>query len=180
MAATAAEIVPHLTTALTGPLNIIESVILDRQSRIESWFRSQWRKTPAPLYASVDLRNAGYKIAPVDTNLFPAGFNNLNPVFESLCIQAVQSALERLDRPVDRVLIIPENHTRNMHYLENLAILQGTFEKAGFETRVGSLLQGLDEEMQIDLDSGSSVCLEPLRREARVCACGISGRNCWY
>lgn len=170
MAATAAEMVPHLTTALTGPLNIIESVILDRQSRIESWFRSQWRKTPAPLYASVDLRNAGYKIAPVDTNLFPAGFNNLNPVFESLCIQAVQSALERLDRPVDRVLIIPENHTRNMHYLENLAILQGIFEKAGFETRVGSLLQGLDEEMHIELDSGSSICLEPLLREgASVC-----------
>ena len=170
MVATAAETVPHLTTALTGPLNIIESVILDRQSRIESWFRSQWRKTPAPLYASVDLRNAGYKIAPVDTNLFPAGFNNLNPVFESLCIQAVQSALERLDRPVDRVLIIPENHTRNMHYLENLAILQGIFEKAGFETRVGSLLQGLDEEMHLELDSGSTICLEPLLREgASVC-----------
>jgi glutamate--cysteine ligase len=170
MVATAAETVPHLTTALTGPLNIIENVILDRQSRIESWFRSQWRKTPAPLYASVDLRNAGYKIAPVDTNLFPAGFNNLNPVFESLCIQAVQSALERLDRPVDRVLIIPENHTRNRHYLENLAVLQGIFEKAGFETRTGSLLPGLDEAMQIDLNSGSSVCLEPLCREgAGVC-----------
>ena len=71
MVATAAEIVPHLTTALTGPLNIIESVILDRQSRIEAWFRSQWRKTPAPLYVSVDLRNAGYKIAPVDTKPVP-------------------------------------------------------------------------------------------------------------
>ena len=82
----------------------------------------------------------------------------------------MQSALERLDRPVDRVLIIPENHTRNMHYLENLAILQGIFEKAGFETRVGSLLQGLDEEMHIELDSGSTVCLEPLLREgASVC-----------
>ena len=170
MVATAAETVPHLTTALTGPLNIIESVILDRQSRIEAWFRSQWRKAPAPLYASVDLRNAGYKIAPVDTNLFPAGFNNLNPVFESLCIQSAQSALERLDKPVDRVLIIPENHTRNMHYLENLAVLQGIFEKAGFETRVGSLLPGLDKEMRIDLDSGSTICLEPLLREgSAVC-----------
>ena len=170
MVATAAETVPHLTTALTGPLDIIESVILDRQARIESWFRSQWRRTPAPLYASVDLRNAGYKIAPVDTNLFPGGFNNLNPAFESLCIQSAQSALERLDRPVDRALIIPENHTRNLHYLENLAVLQGIFEKAGFETRLGSLLPGLDEEMRIELAGGSSVCLEPLLREgAGVC-----------
>lgn len=165
MAATAAETVPHLTTALTGPLNIVESVILDRQARIESWFRSQWRRTPAPFYVSVDLRNAGYKMAPVDTNLFPGGFNNLNPAFESLCIQAAQSALERLDTPADRVLIIPENHTRNMNYLENLAVLQGIIEKAGFETRIGSLLPDLDREMKLDLDNGSSICLEPLRRE---------------
>ncbi len=165
MVAAAAEIVPHLTTALSGPLNIIESTILERQARIESWFRAQWRKTPAPLYASVDLRNAGYKIAPVDTNLFPGGFNNLNPAFESLCIQAVQSALERLEQPVDRVLIIPENHTRNRHYLQNLALLQGIFVKAGFETRVGSLLPGLDRKMEINLDAGATICLEPLQRE---------------
>ncbi|MCY4209795.1 MAG: glutamate--cysteine ligase [Gammaproteobacteria bacterium] len=165
MVAAAAEIVPHLTTALSGPLNIIESVILEHQARIESWFRSQWRKTPAPLYASVDLRNAGHKIAPVDTNLFPAGFNNLNPAFESLCIQAVQSALGRLAQPVDRVLIIPENHTRNMHYLESLAVLQGIFVKAGFETRVGSLLPDLDQPMHISLNSGAPLCLEPLQRD---------------
>ena len=170
MVATAIDTVPHLKTALTGPLNIIESIILDHQTRIESWFRSQWRNTPAPLYASVDLRNAGYKIAPVDTNLFPGGFNNLNPAFESLCIQAAQSALERLEQPVDRVLIVPENHTRNRHYLENLAVLQGIFEKAGFETRMGSLLPGLEEELTIELDSGSSIRLEPLLREgAGVC-----------
>ena len=30
---------------------------------------------------SVDLRNSGFKLAPVDTNLFPGGFNNLNPGF---------------------------------------------------------------------------------------------------
>ncbi len=170
MVATAIDTVPHLKTALTGPLNIIESIILDHQTRIESWFRSQWRNTPAPLYASVDLRNAGYKIAPVDTNLFPGGFNNLNPAFESLCIQAAQSALERLEQPVDRVLIVPENHTRNRHYLENLAVLQGIFEKAGFETRVGSLLPGLEEEQKIELDSGASIRLQPLLREgAGVC-----------
>ena len=164
MVATAAETVPHLTTALSGPLNIIESTILDYQARIESWFRSEWRKTPVPLYASVDLRNAGYKIAPIDTNLFPGGFNNLNPAFEPLCIQAVQSALERLDRPVDRVVIVPENHTRNEPYLENLAVLQRMFEKAGFETRIGSLIPGLEKEMLIELDSGSRIRLEPLRR----------------
>jgi glutamate--cysteine ligase len=168
MTSIAAHTVPHLTTALTGPLHKVESYMLDNQSVIESWFRSQWRLTRAPFYASVDIRNAGFKIAPVDTNLFPAGFNNLNPAFESLCIQAVQVAVEHLHADADRILIIPENHTRNPFYLENLATLQQIIEKAGFETRLGSLIPDLDEPLSIDLDSGRSVYLEPLLREGDI------------
>ena len=57
--------VPHLTTALAGPLLQLESHLLDNQSEIEAWLREQWRLTPAPFYTSVDLRNAGFKLAPV-------------------------------------------------------------------------------------------------------------------
>ena len=52
----------HLTTALTGPLQRIETLLLTEQARIETWLRAEWRKTPAPLYTSVDLRNAGYQV----------------------------------------------------------------------------------------------------------------------
>jgi len=156
--------VPHLTTALTGPLHQVERHLVDHQSEIESWFRSQWRKIPAPFYASVDLRNAGYKLAPVDTNLFPAGFNNLNPAFEALCIQAVQLAVERLPHQVDRILIIPENHTRNLFYLESLATLQQIIEKAGFEVKLGSVMDDMSESITIELESDKSVLLEPLQR----------------
>ena len=34
--------------------------------KIEAWFRNQWVKYPAPFYSSIDIRNSGYKIAPVD------------------------------------------------------------------------------------------------------------------
>ena len=157
--------VPHLTTALTGPFQTLERVMLDKQSVIETWFRNAWRETRTPFYASVDLRNAGYKIAPVDTNLFPAGFNNLNPAFEALCIQAIQMAVEHIDKPIDKILIIPENHTRNLFYLENIACLQSMIEKAGFETRIGSLMPDIESPMKIDLESSSSVVLEPVQRE---------------
>lgn len=156
--------VPHLTTALTGPLQQIETHLLKYQARIEYWLRSQWLETPAPFYASVDLRNAGFKLAPVDTNLFPAGFNNLNPAFLPLCIQAVQSAIERSCPRAAKVLLIPESHTRNEFYLESVATLRDIIYKAGFEIRIGSLLPDLEEAKDIYLPSGRRLCLEPVRR----------------
>ncbi len=154
--------VPHLTTTLSGPFQVLEQAILENQVQIESWFRAAWQDYRAPFYASVDLRNAGYKIAPVDTNLFPAGFNNLNTAFESLSIQAVQMAVERLDPSIDRILILPESHTRNLFYLENVLCLKSIIEKAGFATRVGSLIADMEGPMQIELPSGNSILLEPL------------------
>ncbi|MBT3308615.1 MAG: glutamate--cysteine ligase [Gammaproteobacteria bacterium] len=161
--------VPHLTTALTGPLLEIETHLLAQQPQIETWFRSEWQKTPAPFYTSVDLRNAGFKLAPVDTNLFPAGFNNINPAFFPLSVQAIQNAIERICPTACNVLIIPENHTRNLFYLESLATLQRILQHAGFDTRIGSLMDGLGEKQEIELPSGGSITLEPaLRQEEQL------------
>ncbi|SVB56716.1 uncharacterized protein METZ01_LOCUS209570 [marine metagenome] len=158
-------IVPHLTTALTGPLQNLERIILNNQTTIESWFRNAWRDVQIPFYASVDIRNSGYKIAPVDTNLFPSGFNNLNSSFESLCIHAAQMAIEHTQLPIDKILIIPENHTRNLFYLENIASLQSIIQKAGFEVRIGTLMEDITTPTCIELDSSNTVLLEPIRRD---------------
>src|SRR3546814_6304728 len=72
---TATHLVPRLLTAQTGPLLQLESTLLDRAADIETWFRQQWQHTAPPFYSSVDLRNAGFKLAPVDTNLFPGGLD---------------------------------------------------------------------------------------------------------
>ncbi len=156
---------PHLITANTGPLHIIESNLLDHQSRIEAWFRKQWQLTPPPLYASVDLRNAGFKLAPVDTNLFPAGFNNLNPKLLPLAYHAMQSALQRLSPQACGVLLIPENHTRNLHYLESVATIQHIIAQAGYEVRIGSLSPDIETEKSIQLQSGKTLRLEALQRD---------------
>lgn len=158
-------IVPHLTTALTGPLQNLERIILNNQTTIESWFRNAWRDVQIPFYASVDIRNSGYKIAPVDTNLFPSGFNNLNSSFESLCIHAAQMAIEHTQLPIDKILIIPEKHTRNLFYLENIASLQSIIQKAGFEVRIGTLMEDITTPTRIELDSSNTVLLEPIRRD---------------
>jgi len=157
--------VPHLTTALSGPLYDIETHLLEQQARIETWFRSEWRKTPAPFYTSVDLRNAGFKLAPVDTNLFPAGFNNLNEAFMPLCIQAAQAAIERVCPDAVKVLVYPESHTRNLFYMESVATLVEILRKAGFEVRVGSPMEGSEIQQEITLPSGKSVLIQKIERQ---------------
>ncbi len=165
--------VPHLTTSLTGPLLQLESHLLDRQAAIEGWLRQQWMRTPAPFYASVDLRNSGFKVAPVDTNLFPAGFNNLNPAFMPLCVQAAQAAIERFVPTARRILLIPENHTRNLFYLESLATLQTILATSGLEVRLGSLAEDLEAPREVELPSGKRVTLEPVERNGR--RIGVAG-----
>ena len=156
--------VPHLTTALTGPLHELEQRFLTAMPTIEHWFRTQWLEHAVPFYASVDLRNSGFKLAPVDTNLFPGGFNNLNPEFLPLCVQAMQSAVEKICPEARGVLLIPENHTRNTFYLQNLAQIELILKQAGMKVRIGSLSPDITEATQVHLPNGSTLTLEPLVR----------------
>jgi glutamate--cysteine ligase len=156
--------VPHLTTALTGPLLDLERRLLSAMPTTEHWLRTQWLEHPVPFYASVDLRNSGFKLAPVDTNLFPGGFNNLNPDFLPLCVQAMQGAVQKICPEARGVLLIPENHTRNLFYLQNVAQLVTIIKQAGMRVRVGSLLPEITQATPIVLPNGSTLTLEPLVR----------------
>ena len=129
----------------------IHEKIINNYQKIEGWFRNQWLKYPPPFYSSIDIRNSGFKIAPIDTNLFPAGFNNLKKDFESLYITAVKHSLDSLKTNVDKILIIPEDHTRNIHYLKSLEYLASLIEKAGYEVLVSKPdLNGNDNYKKIN------------------------------
>ncbi|KTD29734.1 glutamate--cysteine ligase [Legionella israelensis] len=157
--------VPNLATIHKGPLHHIEEVLLNNIAIIEAWFRKKWQETPPPLTSSVDLRHAKLKLSPVDTNLFPAGFNNLNPDFLPLCIQAAQAALIDYIPDCTRILLLPESHTRNKFYMQSLTVLRDIFVKAGFIVRIGSLDPLLKEPVEIEVDKGNTVLLEPLQRQ---------------
>jgi len=157
--------IPNLAHGLDPGLRQVEVQLLARQTEIEQWFRAQWLATPPPFYASVDLRNSGYKLAPVDTNLFPAGFNNLNPDSHPLCIQAIQAAVQQFCPKACGILVIPESHTRNLYYLENLASLTSLLELAGFQVSIGTLLPEITAPTVQTLPSGRQITLSPLTRD---------------
>jgi len=156
-------LVPHLTTALAGPLLELEQRMLDASSAIERWFRLRWQAHQPPFYCSVDVRNSGFKLAPVDTNLFPGGFNNLNAAFMPLAVQAATAAIERICPEAKNLVLVPENHTRNRWYLENVGTLAMILRQTGLEVRIGGL--SAQEKTELETATGRKILLEPLKRK---------------
>lgn len=159
--------VPHLITALTGPINELEQRVLESMPAIERWFRLEWMEHTPPFYCSVDIRNAGFKLAPVDTNLYPGGWNNLTQEMLPLAVQAAMAAIEKICPEAKNLLVIPENHTRNTFYLSNVVQLQRIFHMAGLNVRIGSISPEIKKPTQIALPTGETVTLEPVVRSKR-------------
>ena len=155
--------VPHLTTALTGPINELEQRILESMPAIERWFRLEWMEHTPPFYTSADLRNAGFKLAPVDTNLFPSTFNNLTPEMLPLAVQAAMAAIEKICPEAKNLLLVPELR-RGSFYLQNVAQLVQIFTQAGLNVRLGSMDPDLAAPVPLPLPDGSELTLEPLLR----------------
>ncbi len=161
--------VPHLVTALSGPINELEQRVLDSMPAIERWFRLEWMEHTPPFYCSVDVRNAGFKLAPVDTDLYPRGWNNLTPAMLPLAVQAAMAAIEKICPEARNLLIIPENDLRSTFYLANLAQMARIFHMAGLHVRFGSINPEVKKTTTLKLPDGETLTLEPvIRTRGRV------------
>ena len=157
--------VPHLITALTGPINELEQRILESLPAIERWFRLEWMEHTPPFYTSVDVRNAGFKLAPVDTHLFPGGFDHLTEPMLPLAVQAAMAAIEKICPEAKNLLLIPGEHTRDSSYLANIRRLTQIFHQAGLNVRLGTLDREITAPTKIELPDGDALTLEPLLRQ---------------
>ena len=166
--------VPHLVTALSGPINELEQRIIDSMPATERWFRLEWMEHTPAFYCAVDVRNAGFKLAPVETDLYPRGWNHLSEATLPLAVQAAQAVIEKTCPEARNLLLIPENRAQhNPSYLNNLAQLIRIFRMAGLNVRVGSISNEIKEPTRIPLQQGDalsdSVLLEPvIRTERRI------------
>jgi len=156
--------VPHLVTALSGPINELEQRILDSMPAIERWFRLEWMEHTPLFYTSVDVRNAGFKLAPVDTDLYPSAWNNLTPSMLPLAVQAAMAAIEKICPEARNLLIVPENNEQNSFYLCSLAQLRRIFLMAGLNVRIGSISPHIKKSTTLALPDGDSITLEPVLR----------------
>jgi len=147
--------------------NLLLQKINENESLIENWFKEKFSRTKPIFYNSVDLRHSGFKIAPVDTNCFPAGFNNLSKSSRQKAKEICAEFFAANFPNAKKILIIPENHTRNIKYLENvLALSEIISGDSSREVVIGSLISDDFDQMILDLEDGKKITLHKLIKNA--------------
>ena len=146
-------------------LTTFSHIISEKKLIIEEWFEEAWLSCGPSIYCSVDLRDSGKKICPVDTNLFPAGFNNLSEQAQKKASNEFQKLFSSRFDGIKNILIIAEQHTRNKYYVDNLHILKSCIENAGFNVEIG---YPIDTSSEILLECSTKKILPayPLHKKA--------------
>ena len=119
-------------------LHELSTLIEDKRENITAWMEKKRHEVSIPIYGSVDIRDAGWKIAVVDANHFPAGFNNVAKEDEEHLAALLRNNILRRDKNCKWVHLYPESHTRNSAYAENLRTLQRLLKMVDFRVTVGS------------------------------------------
>ncbi len=112
-------------------IEILADKIKQHKDLINDFFIANFKQKTPLFYNSIDLRNSQFKIAPVDSNIFPAGFNNLSQKSSVLAKQEIKKFLinyrnlhfQEKNGPIN-ILLIAEFHTRNQKYLANICNLK--------------------------------------------------------
>lgn len=129
-----------------------EAFISHHWNAVNQHLDEEMDKIPTPIYSSVDIRESKDKFAPVDMNIYPAGFNNLCQLDLDASTKIFRQTINKHFEGAKKIVLIPESHTKNLFYLDHLAHLQITLRDAGFEV----LLATFDENL---FPSGNNVTL---------------------
>ena len=151
--------VPHLTTVLSGSPSALEQRMTQTAPAVERRFRSEWMDASPPLFAAVDVHYAGYKLAAVRVDLFPAQWRKLSPDVLPQTVLAAQATLEKFCPEAKRLLIIVPDHP-SPDDLPNLQQLRRIFTLAGMDVRFGT---ATSDRAAVYGD----ISVEPVQRERR-------------
>lgn len=117
---------------------ILQDLIIRKGSEINDWISHEYGASKPLLFSSVDIRDSGRKVVPVDTNIFPGGFNNINK--EDLPhISKLLEGLLNEQKIGQKIILIPEDHTRNQFYLDNVEVLKNILQAYGREIEIVSV-----------------------------------------
>jgi glutamate--cysteine ligase len=136
--------------------------ILNHESELNSWFLAKSKDLKFPIYSSFDIRDGGYKVAPVDANLYPAGFNNICAADKEFASEKLGEFLNRVEPDVKCIGLLTENHTGNKYYWDNVYTIRELIENAGFNVGV-SLTQLESDINEVETASGRVVVVDSFK-----------------
>lgn len=85
----------------------------------------------------MDIRDAEVKLASVDANIFPGGFNNICDVDQETTKDLIKNYLNaHYTKPNLKILLLTEEHTSNKYYWENIRTLSRMLSEGGFDIRI--------------------------------------------
>jgi len=140
----------------------LHEILNEKRIDVKSWVDAQLKDKPVPIYSSFDIRDNGIKASIVDSNLFPAGFNNLTNESQYSASLHFKKIIPTLCQS-KAILIIPEAHTRNLYYLSNLNTLKKIIENAGYKVIIGSIREDIDETLTVNDSDGRELTLEKMK-----------------
>ncbi len=148
-----------------GTLAGLDRILVEEAERIEEFLAYHRNQVMCPVYTSVDIRRNDCKAAVVDTNAFPAGFNNLAARSHGEASRAIDGYLHKIYADAEELLIIAENHTRNKWYFQNLKVMRDLFTAAGYQVTLGTLNEELFPEATVETALGDEITLHGVLRE---------------
>lgn len=128
--------------------------------KICEWFNAKTSVLSMPVYTSYDIRDSGYKVTNVDANIFPAGFNNICPTDKEGLPPLFKKYLQKhYEKPVQKILLITEEHTGNPFYWENVWTLKQMIESSGFELKI-AFARNFDQPLTLTSSTGHEILVE--------------------
>ncbi len=140
-----------------------EEFICHHWNTVNEWIDKAQSGIPQPLTSSVDVRESKTKFAPVDHNMYPAGFNNVCSKDLLHCADRFREVFDKIKPGLNRVGLLPESHTKNKYYLDHLHHLKTTLESTDADVKIFSPDENLFAETgahKIELESQSGHKIE--------------------
>ena len=142
--------------------NFIHQKIIEHLPKLQAWFLKKSQNLEIPFYSSFDIRDSHFKIACVDANLFPAGFNNICEEDQSRTSQLIQAYLKKWPK-VKKLILLAEEHTKNLYYWDNIYTIRSLIEKAGYPVTVCVPGKNIPSRTQISSASGHKLDVSILK-----------------
>lgn len=143
----------------------IHQLILNSLPELSVWFDKKSEGVAFPFYSSFDIRDSSYKIATVDANIFPAGFNLICNEDQSHSVNLIQKFLTKHYPNVKKVLLLAEEHTHNLYYWDNIHRIKVLIESAGFKVSVCVPGKNMPAQKNWETASGYSFPVSILEKE---------------